>query len=195
MLTAFNNETIRDFPQRYSNTFGWLINKENNTKKFVHINEVEDQRLHFNTDSSDEGYWIRTNNNIFFEFIPVNKGWFNGEDGKPYYLCRKTARQWKRGISPNNTFIYSVYSNIQHVNFDNLKNIFNDNFEYLNYPKEFKHGALSRHFCLLKSGEIYFYETCVGYFNNNKITVMNSLITQEITDLCNRNNWSVEVST
>lgn len=190
MIINLRQNGIRDFNQRYCGTYGWLI--QGNNKRFIYIESITDQKIYFN-EGDDIEYFVHTDSDITFEFIPVDRGWFNTNNGTALFLYRCPARQWKRGISNSNTEIIDFNNRCQEVNYKVLHSIFNEDFVKNNYPKELKVGALSKHFCFNPKGLLLLYNSAIGNIKDNTIVVNNKLFLQEIIDLINRNNWNVKI--
>lgn len=192
MKATYTRYNARDFIQRYVDTYGWLL-RDNGTRKFVHIKQAEEGRLYYETDGSADFYALQDRGQIF-EFIPVNKGWFNGTDG-PVFLNRVPARQWKRGISGSNTEIQKFKNKIlinYILNYTELSKVFNDDFNIKNYPDTFKPGALSKHFCLVNNN-LWFYDTVIGILEGTTFKLFNDIVSQELKDLIKRKGWQLHV--
>lgn len=190
MIVNIRQNGVRDFSQRYCDTYGWLI--QGDKRRFIYVESITENKIYFN-EGNDVEYFVYTDSNTTFEFIPVDRGWFNTNTGDALFLYRCPARQWKRGISNNNTAIISYRNLLLEVNYSTLSSVFNDDFEKNNYPKEFKTGALSKHFCFDPYNRLLLYTNHVGDVVDNTIIVSNKLFLQEITDLVNRNEWDVKV--
>ncbi len=190
MLVNIRQNGVRDFNQRYCDTYGWLI--QGDRRRFIYIESITENKIYFN-EGNDVEYFVYTDSNTTFEFIPVDRGWFNTNTGDALFLYRRPARQWKRGISNSNTDIISYRHVPQEVNYSVLNSVFNADFEKNNYPKEFKTGALSKHFCLNPSNILLLYNNPIGNVQDNTIIVSNKLFSQEINDLVTRNEWDVKI--
>lgn len=193
MLDTLTSENYRDFSARYANTFGWLVDGK---RQFVHVLRVADERVYF-TNATGMEYHAKMDHGVNFEFIPVDRGWFNDINGNPWLLSRVPARQWKRGISETNTMMYDGHSlRTFHVNYERLSKVFSDKFTELNYSKEIKPtGAWSKHFAVTKHG-LHFYDQLIGSYNpkTQEIVLTSDIVKQELTDLINRNGWSVKIT-
>lgn len=192
MKATYTRYNARDFIQRYVDTYGWLL-RDDGSRKFVHITQAEEGRLYYETDGSVE-FYARQDGGQIFEFIPVNKGWFNGTDG-PVFLSRVPARQWKRGISGSNTEIQKFNGGVLQnyiLNYTELSKVFNDDFNVKNYPNTFKSGALSKHFCLVNNN-LWFYDTVIGILEGTTFKLSNDIVAQELKDLIKRKGWQLHV--
>lgn len=193
MLDTLTSENYRDFSPRYSHTYGWL--QQEGTKQLVYIRRVTDDRVYF-TNQTNMEYHAKINSGVMFEFIPVDHGWFNGQDGVAYFLSRMPSRQWKRGISDSNTsMVSSTNMRAMEITYNGLANIFNVGFESRNYPKLFSGvGALSKHFAIAQTGRLYMYDRWIGTYKDGVITLFSDLVKQELTDLINRNGWNIQIN-
>ena len=194
MLDTLTSLNGRDFNQRYGNTFGWLV-KDDGKKSFVFLHGTDSrmERIDFSMGTTMQ-YHAKKDTGVTFEFIPVDRAWVNGEDG-PYFLSRHPTRQWKRGIASTNTSIKDGKFRSLAINYETLVKIYNDNYQERNYSKEFKEGALSKHFALCGK-DLWFYDKRVGKFDPkmNEIVLSDSIIYQEISDLFNRNGWNTKIT-
>ena len=191
MKETLTRHNYRDFNQRYTGTYGWLLNTDG-TKRLVYISNVTDRQATFKTNDGFD-YHVTIDSDMWFEFIPVNRAWFNSTDGESYLLQRVPNRQWRRGISDANTSI---------VKLNTLRSI-QPSWELINgifgpgdrYPNKFpKFGALSKHFALHKNGSLFFYLNNIGQVKDGVIKLMNSYVYQELQDLIKRKNFDVTVS-
>lgn len=195
MIDSLTSDNYRDFGPRYSGTYGWLL--KDNKELFVYLDRVEDSKVYFR-DGTKFPFYANADAGIKFKFIPVNKGWFNAADGQTYYLARRPARQWKRGIAPTNTQINRLDDfREMPVSWEVLSTIFGDNYHQLNYPKAFKGRscAISKHFAVGADYTVYFYLQPIGSFNEdtNTFELQVELVSQELQDLINRNGWDFGV--
>lgn len=187
-LTFRNHQ---DFRARYSGTYGWYI--KDNTRKLVQITN-SDRNFVFFSDDSDFEFNAKVDSGINFEFIPVDKGWFNGVSGQVYFLCRHPARQWKRGIHVDNTLVYQINQmnfNIG-VSYSVLSDIFIDNFDNWG-KKEVPPYAISKQFAIDANRNVWFYNVIVGKVKDDVITLETPLVLQELTDVLKRKNFNYKV--
>jgi hypothetical protein len=138
-------------------------------------------------------YSSRINSGVEFQFIPVNRGWFSSTSGEVYFLQRVPERQWKRGISQNNTRITNIdgmYS--EKIGYNLLASIFNLK-ETITYQAG-KPFCISKHFAISQKGIVYFYTTRVGAIKDNIITIgTEHNVLQELNDAINRNKLPFKV--
>jgi len=187
-LTSRNHQ---DFRARYSGTYGWYTH--NDTRKLVRINDSDRYQVTFG-DDSDFNYTVKVDSGINFEFIPVDKGWFNSKSGQVYFLCRHPARQWKRGIHPDNTLVYNIkqMSFNQGLSFEVLSDIFQDGFNNWEY-KTTGDRALSKHFAIDSKNRVWFYNREIGVIDGSTIKLNNDLVYQELTDTLRRKGYNYKV--
>ena len=205
MLDSLTTSNHRDFNQRYNNTFGWYIDKDKNKKILVLVNGVDEGRASF-IDSSGTQYYSYADSGVQFEFIPVNRGFFNGKKDHVYLLERVPQRQWHRGISASNTLATMITTNNEdgscrfrncNIHFPVLTEVFeqqhsvNEKIDTLLKGKA-RCVALSRHFAIAGNNVMFFREK-VGTFENNRIKLSNDLVSQEIMDVVKRQNLKLEV--
>lgn len=125
MFEKFLSSSARDFQARYEGTFGYFTNKGKKTlvqlatvdteSGTVYFRDIADMTYHLNADAEDA--------DTGFEFLPPRSNWHNTANG-PYLVQRKAARQWQRGVSPNNIAIYNLRLQGQRVDFPALSAIF-----------------------------------------------------------------------
>lgn len=196
-LTQFNS---RDFSARYNGTYGWLV-KDDQRKHLVYISAVHPEKVEF-TDRHGGKYHANAGQQVMFDFLPVDRGWFVGSSGKLYLLRRVPARQWHRGICDANTTIAIVHSN-NASNKDRLYahecslEILDDIFGEVKDRYFFKSGsscALSQQFAIV-GNILYFIDREIGTVKEDKITLgeHGAIVAQELNDLINRRNYKLEV--
>ena len=196
MLDTLTHENFRDFTARYRGTYGWLID-ENKAKTFVYISNVTEDEVTFTTMEGGR-YYAYVDKEVMFEFLPVQRGWFNGKSGNKYFLTRRPARQWHRGICSANTTI-SMYNDVirkvMAVDFHNsvMGDIFNKNSNMNQYSLG-NNSLLSKHFAVFDTN-LYFYDRHVGEYKNNVIKLHEeaTFLKQELMDLAKRNSYKLEI--
>lgn len=191
MLDSLTVNNFRDFSQRYQNTYGWYVDNQTNRKTFVHVVRVEPEAVHFQTD--DKQTWIAyADRGVLFEFVPVKRGVYLTLDDA-FYLERRPARQWNRGISPNNTNIYKYFTGEWRAApglFTTYATIFNKQITpEASLHAHFTHGIsrflLNQHFICL-DGILWFNMQKVGEYKEGVIRVTQDLVKQEIQDAVKR---------
>lgn len=191
MFDTLTSNNGHDFSQRYRNTFGFL--HQGDTKKLVFISRIEDGKVWFNT-KDDTGWWAEADKNVQFEFLPLNRGFYNTTAGL-YFVSRIPARMWQRGISANNTHIVSFKArnwSPENPDFENLTNIF----ERETTPERElgKPIALNRHFAVSR-GTVYLFSEQIGIATKTKIVLKPSavMVEQELNDAIRRGGFKVDV--
>jgi hypothetical protein len=190
-LTSLNHQ---DFKARYVNTFGWLL-KDDGTRELVHVENSNEDRVYFNA-GGGKSYHANVDAGVHFEFIPVNRGWFNATDGNVYYLQRQPARQWKRGICDSNTAMWSI-TNMNaplKVTLAKLQTIFVEgwnNWQIKNISQI--PYAISRAFAISPTQLVYFYNQPVGTYSNGVISLDDTSIYQELSDTIRRRYLGIKV--
>lgn len=198
MRDSYTSENHRDFNARYAHTYGWLI--QGDKRSLVFMEEGDEERFTFTTGGLQR-YTAYIDGGAVFEFIPIKMGWFNASDGRIIFLERHPARQWKRGICGDNTWAYSYASwggiGAERVTYELLKSIFVDapvitNLDIIAKTISKQPVALSQHFALA-NGNVFFYKTSVGAFNNGQIKLTNTIMQQELSDCIRRSGlpWSI----
>ena len=164
MLDTLTPENWRDFSQRYARTFGWYT-KESGEKVPVYIHEVHEGHVVFHGLDGRE-FEGRAGKGVAFQFAPLTRRLHVGNDGYVYVINRRPARQYSRGISPNNTFIYRLTGSglkTIPVGTASMKILLADE------GTKITNGVkLSKAFCLIDR-VLYAYECVVGSLVNNTI--------------------------
>jgi len=195
-LTSNNHQ---DFRARYQGTYGYYVDPDTDKRLPVYVASSNQSRVTFN-DIDGRELHVRADSGIEFEFIPVDRGFFQVED-QVFYLERVPARQWKRGICNENTRAYLLE--------DTLRNFAANYLEIISKmsPLDCRLGwysnkegypvALSKHFAISVANVLYFYNKEIGTVDHatNSIKLYNDMLLQEVTDLFRRNNMDVKVST
>lgn len=202
MLDTMTSRNHRDFHARYHDTFCFLTAKDTNDRKLVHITDVTDDRVYFRQDEADMRFHANIDAGVMFDFIPVDHGWYNTAGAAPVLLERVPARQWKRGISRQNTSV-TVLSSDQGIyrgplmsarpSFTVLNAIFVNPQPYRFDPTQKYGSAFSKHFVLTPSGKVMFYRAEIGSFDGKRITLNDDLVIQEVRDALRRCNSNTEV--
>jgi hypothetical protein len=197
MLDTLTSTNHTDFRQRYLNTYGWF--NTGTRKLLVYVSNVSDREVVF-SDKQGVEYNVFRDSGLEFEFIPVDRGWFNTING-PLYLCRVPARQWHRGICKSNTNIYRQDASGTFVGANVGIKLLSDIFENTLTPHECLQNAagvaLSKHFAMVPKGKFMFYDQKVGEVDHSgaryAITLTNPIVKQEVSDLIRRNNYPMDI--
>lgn len=189
MIDTLRSDNAGDFSQRYVDTYGWLF--LNGKKTLVYIVDCSRSRASFTLGASPT-FHVNVDSGLEFEFIQVDRGWFNATDGKLYFLQRHPARQFKRGISESNTQLRDSRLVPLSVTYQILSSIFDPTFDYWNKKDLDGTGALSKHFAVI-NGTIMFYTESIGKYADGTVTMSSTLFQQEFQDLLRRKNIDVKV--
>lgn len=198
MKDTLTHNNYEDFRRRYSGTYGFLESEEI-PRKFVHLTGADHTAVYF-TDNTRQNFHINADAGIFFEFIPVNRGWFKAKDDNLYYLQRVPARQWQRGICPANTQMFQMTA-VGPVgvplSYSRLESVFNckDNYEISNLMLERKQFALSKQFAVCPSGVLYWYLQPIGNYNQGTLSLEIPEIQQELSDILRRRELRITLET
>jgi hypothetical protein len=189
MIDTLRSDNAGDFSQRYVDTYGWLY--LNGKKTLVYIADCGRGRATF-TMGDTPTFHVNVDSGLEFEFIQVDRGWFNTTDGKLYFLQRHPARQFKRGISASNTVVRDFRLNPVSLTYSLLASVFDPTFNYWNKKDLDTNGALSKHFAVI-NGSIMFYTEFIGKYADGVVTLTSTLFQQEFQDLLRRKNIDVKV--
>lgn len=198
MLDSLAKQGTRDFSARYRNTIGFYIT-EKGEKKTVLVTEVEDSRVHF-MDALGSVGWANRTPEVNFEFIQLQRQWFNRPGRKlPVLLQRVPARQWRRGICNDNTSANSLGAAFSRVALDVglVDELFNKTPDVHQVAKDYLSGklkamALNKYFALNQE-HLYMFDAPVGNVKKSDTLVEISLtvpmVEQEVLDTIRRNNF------
>lgn len=188
MKDTFNDFNIQDFSKNYLECFGEY--SVNGVPRVVFISSVEGGKVNFN-DGGGFDFHVLRNSGIFFDFIPLAKGFYNTQN-HVYYVERLCERQYKKGICSSNTQLFL------------LKDLFTStditcgNLSAIKYGvSQKKNGgayAISRHFAVSSTGDVYCFKQSIGVANDNKIVLFDDTFKQELEDQIKRNNLEITVS-
>ncbi len=193
MRDTLTTNNFRDFRQRYEGTIGFFHNDLR--KILVRMTSVSDRKASFE-DSKGNEFFAYTDSGVEFEFIPVDKGFYNTFAGA-VLLQRVPERQWHRGISPTNTqaaFLYKDTFLPKAVDIDLISDIFEDAVSIDKAMGDFLSGklpslALSKHFAVTNNN-FYFYNKVVGTVSKTReIKLSSNAIEQEVQDLLRRKEY------
>jgi hypothetical protein len=202
MLDTLTSANHTDFRQRYLGTYGWF--HTGGRKLLVYVNEVSDREVVF-SDRQGTSYNVFRDSGLEFEFIPVDRGWFNTVNGA-VYLARVPARQWHRGICKSNTQIYTPTKEgsftATGVGIRILSEIFENKVTVKDALDKYVVGsnsvALSKHFAITPAAKFAFYDQLVGTVDHKEgkftLTLTDNLIHQEVSDLIRRNNYPITLN-
>lgn len=183
MREEFTRSGSVDFSRRYQGTFGYFCSGEK--KVLVSVETVGENSVHF-LDKHKNPYTANADQGNVFEFLPVEQGLYDCGDDL-IHVCRRPARQWKRGICLENTNLYS-FNNRQAVGvtFARLESIFGEKPKVANLYKQVMAGQ--RRGCALNTqfgihdNAVYCYNRMVGSRTKDTLTV-EGLWQQELRDI------------
>lgn len=199
MIDSLTSENHRDFGARYKGTWGYYIS-DLNGKTLVKVVNVSHEEVLF-CDIEGNTYKGFVDKGMLFDFIPVNKGYFNAPECV-YWFERVAARQWQRGISLNNTAVSIFNGDIFQV--AKLETAINAVFNPKNHIASVKDSweayknnskyavALSKHFAI-GAYKVYFYKQPIGNIKGNVIFLDNDIVVQELNDSIVRNALNIKV--
>jgi len=186
MKEEFKAAGWRDFAQRYQGTFGWF-HTEKKERMLVQLVEVNESSLMFQAKDGMK-YFANPDKGNVFEFIPVTKGVYQlGKD--VVFVTRKPARQWKRGLCLENTYLYNLVSGEQlMVDFSSVTAVFggSDGVMLEAFKKDMSpnYVALDNIFSVV-ANKLMLYNNRVGVLDRAKrqVTMDSPLFKQEVQDL------------
>jgi hypothetical protein len=195
MQDTLTSANWRDFHQRYRSTFGWLLNKGKETPVF--IRDVSETTVTFQSLHGEE-YFAYADKEVTFKFLPLKRRITIGGDGTVYSISRRPARQWRRGVCSDNTYIYRLSSSGptgQRVDIATVKNIIAGQ-DYKLDPKG-NVVKLSDQFVIVGS-LLYLYEYFIGQLNapTGEISFIDpkyKQFTQELRDVIRDNKLNYKV--
>jgi hypothetical protein len=163
------------------------------SKLFVHLREADGVNMYFDTGGSML-YSAKINSGVMFSFIPVDRGWFTAKDGRVLFLQRVPERQWKRGISSNNTRVTNIdgmYT--EKLTYPVLESIFMRDETIMPYAKG-RPFRISKHFAVSSKQDVYFYNQHIGFLEDDTIEIDKAHpLEQELCDAIKRNNVQFKV--
>lgn len=203
MLDSLTSHNVRDFSARYAGTWGFYVS-DTKEKILVYVSQVTEERVSFK-DTKGGTFFGLVDKGMMFEFIPVSRGFFNANNGKATFLLQRVpARQWQRGISSQNTKVFTLFpgGELKSVSVDGAIPLIFDGEQVYKTPiqEQVDHlikmnhvAALSRHFAI--ADDVFmFFNVPVGKVNNKKIVLDVSTIYQEVSDVVRRNRLHYEVT-
>lgn len=189
MRDTFNSENIGDFQQRYVDTYGWLY-RDDGQRVFVYVKSHDDDAVYFTAGRGPQ-FSVNIDSGMEFEFIPVDRGWYRSQDGSLYYMQRRPARQWRRGIASSNTEIFNKDGGGVELSYQLLNNIFSCDQSPINYGDGT--ALISKHFALV-SGAVKFYHEGIGYGIGDTLYLNSPLVQHELAAAIKRANLPFKVT-
>ena len=199
MRDSLTSRNAGDFNQRYNRSIGWLLDEKTKERKvLVVIRAVDHAKVTF-TDLHGINYYANADQNIEFEFIPIDRGYFMGTDDALYYLQRVPARQWTRGISFQNTGVSRYASGrwrAEDATLQILHPILTNKNNY-GFVEGRKVNALSKHFAIADNS-VLFLQQNIGTYNldggKHSVVLNGKLVFQEFLDVIRRKGYPISVS-
>lgn len=183
-ITSANSE---DFRQRYEGTLGWLVTGPS-SKKLVKLTEYDEDAMHFVTAEDAEGY-VLIDSGVEFEFIQVKRKIYQWDDGTLALLERVPARQFKRGISVDNTHIWKWVTSRgwlrENLNLRTLNKCMNDR------PLRTGPYIKINDYFSIADGKVFIFRTEIGSINSEGLIKMSDdAFKQELADAIRREKFS-----
>lgn len=182
MIDTLTNDSWEDFSRRYNHTYCWLLRGQE--KLFVFIEDITPDAVKFSC-GGNMSFSARADTDTKFEFIPVDRGWYNTSDGSILHLSRVPERQWRRGISNGNTVAHDAALFPVDLTYKRLASVFN----HAN-PRAFdlrNSHALSKHFAWSANKEgLFFHHALIGTAQDGDKFMVDHQFVQEVTDAVRR---------
>jgi len=198
MIDSPTSANLGDFKQRYAGVIGRLIDHPD--KPLVKVGAVGSTKVTF-VDMEGTTYYANVDKGIQFEFLPALRGWYNTPEG-PVLLNRVPARQWKRGMCPDNHSVARSYGGMVLTTMPEdwytvVFRVFSTNQDYINSSQVWDGKtdiALSRHFCI-SADKVFFYNLTIGFWSaaTKSIVLTQDYIRQELKDMIKKHNLQIEV--
>ena len=152
------------------------------------------------TDVDGYGFSVNADAGVEFEFIPVDRGFYNTEDDT-FFLYRVPARQWLRGISETNTvaqYFHGSDLSSEIVDIHLLHKVFVQGIDVHTAFKKWRNLSqhavgLSKQFAIAGT-TVYFFNKEIGKVKDGCIILDNNIVAQELQDVIRRNGFDMEVS-
>jgi hypothetical protein len=161
MRDSFTTDNARDFNARYVQSYGYYIDEAKGTRLPVLLKSIDGDTLYF-SDLNDTEFNTRADRGAVFEFMQMTRRIYQGVDGNLYYIARRPARQWQRGISGANTIAYMLTDGgTAQVNVDNrlMRQVMFDHKDKANNGYK-----LSDQFAIV-GGVVYLYNHVIGVYD------------------------------
>lgn len=198
MRDSLTRENAPDFARRYIGTYGYLV--QGDKKTLVYMQKADHMETTF-TDVGGYSYTVYANSGVEFEFIPVDRGFYNTVSGT-YFLHRVPARQWSRGISESNTAVYLLSAQgLSPIpcNIMNLFKVFQEGIDIQQAVNEWQNNkrvsfALSKHFAV-SNKYVLFYNANIGTVGKSKAMVVDEpRVAQEFSDCIRRTGVNLDIT-
>ena len=189
------SNNVDDFRQRYHRSFGFLIGDDGAKKTLIQITNVSFPNVMFDT-LTGKGYYAKIDADVWFEFLPITRGWYRTREHGAVLFQRVPARQFSRGISKGNTNVF--YLPVGRAGFYGLElslGILHDVFVQKVPEKLGGNNYIINKFFYIHGPDVFFYANKIGTFVDNTIKLSHPLVEQEMRDAIARNNLPFNVTT
>jgi len=190
MLDTLTSRNGPDFTRRYQGTFGYFPVKDKSL--LIQIDRVTGTNVNF-IDRDGYKYNAVVDSGVNFEFLQIDKGWYNNSEGSPIFFSRIPARQWQRGISGANTscLTFTGTKSLMKiaVNFQTLDCLQNDYKSFIDAYRVNKISsvALNKYFAVDTCQQLWLFDLLVGTIKNDLVTLIYPEFKQEVIDCITRN--------
>lgn len=177
---------LHDFSQRHRDTYGWY------NGHLVYISEVTANEIVFDdVNCRQVTYTAKVDHAPVFTFLPVERGWVYSAIHGPMYMSRQPLKQYKRGISSQNTVFMNKHRQIVDVSHDLIASIFLCPEGLIDTSKE---EILSKHFFVdWEIKTLYFNNLTVGVAGKPFLLLKHEILKQELGDIVRRKNLPYKV--
>jgi len=188
MREQYNVSGWNDFRQRYQDTFGWY-ERDGKPPLLVKLLSVDDSELRFQC-KDGMTYHAKPDKGNFFTFIPVMKGVHYY--GNCIVLVRRIpARQYKRGITTDNTAIVDIKTGLAiSPTFELLESIFGDTYNpnFEKFVEKLSGDVIFDNIFSIIDNNVHVYEALLGryYPDTCRIELKGNIFFQEVSDVINK---------
>jgi hypothetical protein len=179
MQVAVTRDSINDFQQRFQGVWGWYT--ADNKRLLVRVDTVDADGVSF-SDINGHTYRAYVDKGVTFEFIPVRRGFYMGVDNVLYWLSRKPQRQYKRGITTDNTYFYK-YSDV--LGWQDAR-MFDVMFHVFQQDAVEAFTRVSKDFALTQDGKVWFNTLLIGTHKGVDVKLTEPLVVQELSGALKR---------
>jgi len=196
MKEEFKSEFAKDFAQRYQGVFGWF-EKPDKTQLLVQLTRVGEDELTF-VDIKGHKFSAYADQGNCFSFLPVERGVYNTPDGV-LAIRRHPARQYKRGICPDNTMFQNLSSGAAvSVSFKTVDSVYSTDQAVAveQFKKKLIGDVAFNKIFALANNQLYVYNLVIGSYDpkEKEFVLHAKIFKQEIEDLVTRLQLPILVS-
>lgn len=197
----FNSETSNDVSKYFR---GCYVKFPQTGDYLCMVDSVDSERIIgkiFTPDS--EGNWDeRPYQHPLFEgveidFVLPKKSYFN-YDGSAHFLYRIPARQYRKGICPENTAVIRMSSNggLHGINFNfHMLTAYVNKQQFLPFGTTGKNSyAVAPRMAVSKQGHIFVDKTIVGFYDGKSIIVRHKLFQEDVEKVLKAHNQVIPIS-